>query len=96
MAEHGMLATNLLTRHRGVDASLARLAAAFDRRAMALAPCASGNVIALAACGAPVELDPRELATRAAALRAESELNLAPTVERLSRRQKAYDAPAAL
>ena len=96
LAEHGMLATNLLSRHRGIDASLARLAAAFDRRAMALAPCASGNVIALAACGAPVDLDARELSTRAAALRAESELNLAPTVDRLARRQKSYDAPAAL
>jgi hypothetical protein len=53
-------------------------------------------VIALAACGAPVDLDARELSTRAAALRAESELNLAPTVDRLARRQKSYDAPAAL
>ena len=61
-----------------------------------LAPCASGNVIALAARGAPVDLDARDLAERAAALRVASELNLVPTVERLARRQKACEAPAAL
>ena len=96
LSDHGLLATNLLTRHRGIDASLARMAATFDRRAMALAPCASGNVIALAARGAPVDLDARDLAARAAALRVASELNLLPTVERLARRQKACEAPAAL
>ena len=63
---------------------------------MSLAPCASGNIIALAARGAAVDLDARELAARAAAFRAETELNLTPTVERLARRQKAYAAPAVL
>jgi spermidine synthase len=96
LAEHGLLATNLLSRHRGVDASLARMAAAFERRALALAPCASGNVVAIAARGAPVDLDARELSARATGLRAETELNLAPTVERLARRQKACEAPLSL
>jgi spermidine synthase len=96
LANDGLLATNLLSRHRGIDASLARLAETFERRAMSLAPCASGNIIALAARGAAVDLDPRELVARAATLRAETDLNLAPTVERLARRQKAYAAPAVL
>jgi len=96
LADDGMLATNLLSRHRGIDASLARLAESFDRRAMALAPCASGNVIALAVRGAPVDLDTRELAARAVALRAATELNLVPTVDRLARRQKTYHAPPVL
>jgi len=96
LAEDGVLATNLLSRHRGVDASLARLAGTFSGRAMALAPCASGNVIALAARGAPVDLDAQELAGRAAALRVATELNLGPTVERLARRQKTFHAPTVL
>ena len=96
LSDDGLLATNLLSRHRGIDASLARLAETFERRAMSLAPCASGNIIALAARGDAVDLDARELAARATAFRAETELNLTPTVERLARRQKAYAAPAVL
>lgn len=96
MREHGILATNLLSRHRGVDASLARLRETFQGRALALAPCASGNVVALAAQGAPIDLDAHALAERASELRRDTELNLQPTIDRLARRQKAGVAPHVL
>ena len=85
MRDDAMLATNLLTRHRGVDASVSRMHDAFGGRAFALPACASGNVIALAARGAPVDMSGAMLAARATALRNETGLNLTPTVTRLAR-----------
>jgi spermidine synthase len=85
MRGDAMLATNLLTRHRGVEASLARLREAFDGRAMALPPTASGNVVVLAAVGAPVDLSPASIAPRADALRRETGLGLAATLNRIAR-----------
>jgi spermidine synthase len=85
MRNDAMLATNLLARHRGVDASLSRMREAFDDRAFALPACASGNVIALAARGAPVDMSAAALHARATAFRNKTGLNLAPTVNRLSR-----------
>lgn len=85
MRDDAMLATNLLTRRRGVDASVARLRQAFDDRAFALPPSASGNVIALAARGAPVDMSAPTLESHARTFRNESGLNLTPTVTRLLR-----------
>jgi spermidine synthase len=84
LRDDGILATNLLGR-RGVEPTLARMQRAFDGRAMALPPCGSGNVIALAATGAPAELDARVLNARARALRESTGLDLAGTVGRLTR-----------
>ena len=89
MRGDAILATNLLTRHRGVDASVERLRAAFGDRAMALPPSTSGNVIALAVRGAPVEMQASVLAVRAKALREETGLNLASTLGRLARAPRA-------
>lgn len=85
LREQGIVATNLLTRHRGVDASLDRMRKAFGGRAFALAPCSSGNVCAIAVRGEPVELDAAVLEPRARALLETTGLNLAPTLTRLSR-----------
>jgi spermidine synthase len=85
MRGNAVIATNLLTRHRGVDASLARMREAFDGRALALPACASGNIVALAVTGEPVELTPALLEQRAQALRNATGLNLSPTVSRLGR-----------
>ena len=85
MRNDAMLATNLLTRHRGVDASLSRIRDAFDARAFALPACTSGNVVALAARGAPVDMSAATLAARAAGFRHETGLNLTPTITRLAR-----------
>jgi len=89
MRPDAVLATNLLTRHRGVDASVERLRAAFGDRAMALPPSTSGNVIALAVRGAPVEMSAPALQLRAKALREETGLNLGPTLGRLARAPRA-------
>jgi spermidine synthase len=85
MRNDAMLATNLLTRHRGVDASLSRMREAFCDRAFALPACASGNVIALAARGAPVDMSAASLEARATEFRNQTGLNLSPTVTRLVR-----------
>jgi spermidine synthase len=60
-----------------------RLGTAFDGRALALPPCESGNTIALAAKGAPVERSFAELARAAQRLRIASGLNLVPTIARM-------------
>ncbi|HVF63967.1 MAG TPA: spermidine synthase [Casimicrobiaceae bacterium] len=85
MRSDAMLATNLLSRHRQVDASLDRMRAAFDGRAMALPATSFGNVIALAATGAPVDCSPAQLRTREKALRDETGLGLASTLTRLAK-----------
>ena len=85
MRNDAVLATNLLSRHRGIDASVVRLRAAFAGRAMALPACASGNIVALAAAGAPVDMTPAVLVARARALREATGLDLAATVARLTR-----------
>jgi spermidine synthase len=92
MRTDAILATNLLTRHRGVDASVSRMRAAFDDRALALPACASGNVIALAVQGAPVEMSAMTLDARATTFRNETGLNLTPTVTRLARTPKQVGA----
>lgn len=83
MAGGAMLATNLLSRHRGADASLARLRDAFAGEAAALPPAKSGNVVLLAAHGAPLALDDPALAGRAQALRDATGLDLAATLVQL-------------
>jgi spermidine synthase len=86
----GMLATNLLSRHRGVDASLARVRRAFDGQAHALPPAASGNVVVLAAHGASLDLDGPALASCAGALRVATGLDLASTLSRLGGQRTAW------
>jgi spermidine synthase len=80
----GMLATNLLSRHRGVEASLQRARAGFEGHALALPPARSGNVVVLAAKEAPIELDGGTLPARVAALREATGLDLAATLHRLA------------
>jgi spermidine synthase len=80
-----MLATNLLSRHRGVDASLARLRVAFGGEVQALPAAKSGNVVVLASRGAPLELDAGTLTARARALRESTGLDLGATLAQLER-----------
>jgi spermidine synthase len=87
MRNDAVLATNLLSRHRGIDASIARLRHAFAGRALAMPACGSGNIIAIAAIGGPVDMTPGVLPARARAFREATGLNLGPTVARLSQRR---------
>jgi spermidine synthase len=79
----GVLAVNLFGRGRGFKTSFARLADAFDGRALAFPSCDSGNVIALACDGEPVDIEMDELRARADALKQRTALNLRPSLSRL-------------
>ena len=81
----GMVAINLLTRRRGVDASVARIREAFDDRVLVLPVTEAGNTVALAAAGEPIRESLEELRASARALREQTGLDLGPTVARLAR-----------
>jgi spermidine synthase len=83
LSASGLLVTNLLAKRKGVRKSQERIEEAFDGRAIAFPSCASGNVIAFAATGAPVDHGIGELKVAARQLKAETELNLLPTLTRL-------------
>ncbi|MEP7182613.1 MAG: spermidine synthase [Betaproteobacteria bacterium] len=82
LSDTGVLATNLLSRSRGVAPSLARAREAFDGRARAFPPCASGNTIVLAATGEPIDVAPDEFGVLARRLKVETALNLLPALAR--------------
>ena len=81
LARDGLFAVNLLTRTRGVKASVARLRAAFGDTVRVMQPSVDGNTIAIA--GLAGLADAAELRAAARALRADSGLNLLPAIERL-------------
>jgi spermidine synthase len=83
LADDGLLVANLLARNRGFDASVQRLAAAFDGRCLAFPSCDSGNAICFAAVGEPVAIPLGELKAAARRLKLETRLDLLPTVTRL-------------
>jgi spermidine synthase len=79
----GLLAVNLFGRSRGFKASLGRIDAAFDGRALALPASDSGNVIAFATGGSEVAVSLDHLRDRAGALKESTGLDLRPTITRL-------------
>ncbi|GAB4114973.1 MAG: hypothetical protein Fur0026_00150 [Sideroxydans sp.] len=83
LTAQGILAVNLIGMARGVQDSFARIAAAFDDRALMFPSCDSGNVIAFASAGDAIEIALKDLRERAAELKANSGLNLLPTITRL-------------
>ena len=83
LTDHGLLSVNLLGRSRGFAASKDRIASAFDDQAFVFPSCDSGNAIAFARGGEPVETTIDDLLARADTLRKETGLNLTPTVHRL-------------
>jgi spermidine synthase len=91
LSARGVLATNFLNARRGLAASLERMSEAFADRAFALPHCPSGNVIALAATGEPIDLSLADLASGARRLQRDTGLNLLPTLSRLARTQVGDD-----
>ena len=83
LSQSGLLAVNLLGRERGFEASAERISQAFDGRALVFPSCDSGNTIAFASAGDPVNLRFDELIRRANQCRQETGLNLLPTIARL-------------
>ena len=80
----GLMVTNLLSKRRSVRDSLARISEAFDDRALAFPPCASGNVVAFAAGGTPVRQSIDALKTQARTLKENTGLDLQATLARLA------------
>jgi spermidine synthase len=80
----GIMAVNLLSRSRGFDRSIERLMHAFTNRALVFPSGESGNAIAFAAAGHPVEISLDNLKENAWALKEETGLNLLPTLTRLA------------
>jgi spermidine synthase len=56
LSDEGILSTNLLTSNGRLDASISRIAGAFDNRVLGFPSCESGNAIALAAAGDPIDI----------------------------------------
>jgi spermidine synthase len=85
LSEDGIQSVNLLTSNRRFDGSITRIAEAFDDRVLAFPSCESGNAIALAADGDPVEISLYDLREKALNLSKETGLNLMPSIARLER-----------
>ena len=79
----GLFVCNLLGRSRGFAASSKRIAQAFDGRSTVSPSCDSGNAIAFAVAGEPVDVSLEEMRTRALALKLDTGLDLRPTISRL-------------
>ncbi|TAN74289.1 MAG: spermidine synthase [Gallionella sp.] len=84
LGDSGVLAANLLGRSRGFKNSLARIREAFEDRALVFPSCESGNAIAFAAAGDPVEISFDDLKENALVLKEETGLNLLPALARLA------------
>ncbi len=90
LSERGLLAVNLLGRNRGFATRVERLREAFDGRLAVFPACDSGNTIAFANAGEPVDLPLESLRQRADELKVRTKLNLLPTIARM---QQSYPLP---
>ncbi|HEY8887419.1 MAG TPA: fused MFS/spermidine synthase [Gallionella sp.] len=84
LSDEGILSVNLLTSNGRLDASISRIAEAFDDRVLGFPSCESGNAIALAAAGNPIEISLDDMKESALALKEATGLNLLPTLTRLA------------
>ena len=82
-----MMSVNLLTRTRGVAASVDRMRRAFDDRVLVLPPSEAGNTVVLAACGEPIDESFETLRAGAERLKAATGLDLAPMLARIGKAQ---------
>lgn len=84
LTRHGLVSVNLLTRTRGVGASVSRLRTAFDDRVLAIPPSEAGNTVVIAAAGDGVDESLDDLRKKARALKADTGLDLLPTLGRVA------------
>ena len=84
LCDNGIMAVNLLTRGRGFKGCLTRIGEAFEDRTLLFPSCESGNAIAFAASGDPIALSFDDLKESALTLKAQTGLNLLPTLARLA------------
>jgi spermidine synthase len=85
LSNAGILSVNLLTSNGRLDASISRIAEAFDNRVLGFPSCESGNAIALAAAGDPIDISLDDMKESALALKEATGLNLLPTLTRLTK-----------
>ena len=87
LADDGLFVANFLNRRRGLAAGMKRMETAFDARTCALPACSSGNIIAVAAAGARVDISLAALEAGAQALKRDTGLNLTSIVRRIAKLQ---------
>jgi spermidine synthase len=83
LTRDGMLSVNLLTRTRGVGASVERLRRSFDGRVLVLPPSEAGNTVAVAAAGSAIAANIPALRSAASRLRATTGLDLSSALSRI-------------
>jgi spermidine synthase len=87
----GMMVTNLLSRRTRAKANADPIRKAFDDRVLVLPPC-DANTVVLAAVGAPIRMTFDKLRACAKKLKADTGLNLLPTVAGLVKARGGSDA----
>jgi spermidine synthase len=80
LSERGMLVSNLLSRRKGYRRALANLDQAFSGRCLVLPPAGAGNVVAFAAAGSEIATSLAQLRAGARALKADTGVNLLPSL----------------
>lgn len=83
LSDKGLCSMNLLGRNKGFAGSIGRIRSAFDGRVAVFPSCDSGNTIAFATGGEPVDVTLDDLRARAVQLKKEMRLDLLPTISRL-------------
>jgi len=83
LGAEGLMAVNMHSRRKDFRRSVECLEHAFDRRALVFPSCDSGNAIAFAAVGKPIQATLPELQKIAATMKSATGLNLFPTLVRL-------------
>lgn len=83
LSERGLFGANLLGHNKGFQGSVERIKSAFDNRVAVFPSCDSGNTIAFATGGEPVDLSLEEIRERAVKLKKDFGLDLLPTISRL-------------
>ena len=83
LSDRGLFGANLLGHNKGFQGSVERIKSAFDNRVAVFPSCDSGNTIAFATGGEPVDLSLEEMRERAVKLKKDHGLDLLPTISRL-------------
>ena len=91
LTRRGLVSVNLLTRTRGVGASVDRLRTAFEDRVLVVPPSDAGNTVAIAATGETIDESFGSLRKAARELKAQAGLDLLPTLGRLEKSSAARD-----
>ena len=90
LSDDGLCGFNLLGWNKGFQGSVERIRSAFDGRVAVFPSCDSGNTIAFATGGNPVDVSLDDMRARATQLKKETRLDLLPTISRI---QFSYPLP---